>query len=71
MKDNNAPDGGAHHLQRRFGLLQSTALNMSNMVGAGPFVAIPLLMSAMGGAAGAARMAGGDGNLPARRDDLE
>jgi len=37
------------HLQRRFGLLQATALNMSNMVGVGPFITIPLLMSAMGG----------------------
>lgn len=37
------------HLHRRFGLLQATALNMSNMVGAGPFITIPLLMSAMGG----------------------
>jgi amino acid transporter len=36
-------------LERRFGLLQATALNMSNMVGIGPFITIPLLMSAMGG----------------------
>ncbi len=37
------------HLQRRFGLLQATALNMSNMIGIGPFITIPLLMSALGG----------------------
>ena len=36
-------------MPRRFGLLQATALNMSNMMGAGPFITIPLLMSAMGG----------------------
>lgn len=36
-------------LHRRFGLLQATALNMTNMIGVGPFVTIPLLMSAMGG----------------------
>ena len=36
-------------LVRRFGLLQATALNMSNMVGIGPFITIPLLMTAMGG----------------------
>jgi amino acid transporter len=36
-------------LERRFGLLQATALNMSNMVGIGPFITIPLLMSALGG----------------------
>src|SRR4051812_30457572 len=38
-----------HHLQRRFGLLQATALNMSNMIGIGPFITIPVLMAAMGG----------------------
>ena len=37
------------HLVRHFGPLQATALNMSNMIGIGPFITIPLLMSAMGG----------------------
>jgi amino acid transporter len=37
------------HLPRRFGLLQATALNMSNMIGIGPFITIPLLMTALGG----------------------
>jgi amino acid transporter len=36
-------------LRRRFGLLPATALNMTNMLGAGPFITIPLLMSALGG----------------------
>src|SRR5215212_11863548 len=36
-------------LDRRFGLLPATALNMTNMIGVGPFITIPLLMSAMGG----------------------
>ncbi len=36
-------------LPRRFGLLQATALNMTNMIGVGPFITIPLLMSALGG----------------------
>jgi amino acid transporter len=36
-------------LIRRFGLLQATALNMSNMIGVGPFITIPLLMTALGG----------------------
>ena len=36
-------------LERRFGLLQATALNMSNMIGIGPFITIPLLMTALGG----------------------
>ena len=36
-------------LHRRFNLLSATALNMTNMMGAGPFITIPLLMSALGG----------------------
>jgi amino acid transporter len=36
-------------LSRRFGLLQATALNMSNMIGIGPFITIPILMTALGG----------------------
>src|SRR6267143_6535744 len=36
-------------LPRRFGLLPATALNMTNMIGIGPFITIPLLMSALGG----------------------
>src|ERR687897_579138 len=34
---------------RRFGLLHATALNMTNMIGIGPFITIPLLMTALGG----------------------
>ncbi len=37
------------HLVRHFGTLQATALNMSNMIGIGPFLTIPLLMTALGG----------------------
>src|SRR5512145_3109391 len=37
------------HLHRRFGLLQATALNMSNMIGIGPFITIPILLTQMGG----------------------
>jgi amino acid transporter len=44
MNDQNTP-----RLLRHFGTLQATALNMSNMIGIGPFLTIPLLMSAMGG----------------------
>jgi APA family basic amino acid/polyamine antiporter len=33
----------------RFGPLHATALNMSNMIGVGPFITIPLLMSSLGG----------------------
>src|SRR5438067_6204430 len=45
-----SPDQAAPpHLLRRFGLLQATALNITNMIGIGPFVTIPILMSTMGG----------------------
>src|SRR5205814_6940015 len=37
------------HLERRFNMLSATALNMTNMMGAGPFITIPLLMTALGG----------------------
>ena len=36
-------------MERRFSLLHATALNMTNMIGIGPFITIPLLMSALGG----------------------
>lgn len=39
----------APSLVRRFGLLHATALNMTNMIGIGPFITIPLLMTALGG----------------------
>ncbi|MBI2504830.1 MAG: APC family permease [Candidatus Latescibacteria bacterium] len=48
MDDEKTP-GGTPHLIRHFGTLQATALNMSNMIGIGPFLTIPLLMSALGG----------------------
>ncbi len=37
------------HLLRRLGLLEATALNMTNMIGIGPFITIPLLLSTLGG----------------------
>jgi len=43
------PPAEQPHLIRRFGLLSATALNMTNMIGVGPFITIPLLMSALGG----------------------
>jgi amino acid transporter len=44
-----SPQNVQPHLARRFGLLQATALNMTNMIGIGPFITIPVLMSALGG----------------------
>jgi amino acid transporter len=40
---------GRPQLLRRFGMLEATALNMSNMIGIGPFITIPLLLTALGG----------------------
>ena len=47
----SVPTDSSHtpQLVRRLGLLQATALNMSNMIGVGPFITIPLLMTALGG----------------------
>ncbi len=36
-------------MTRGFGLVQSVALNVANMVGVGPFITIPLLVASMGG----------------------
>ena len=48
MANDSAP-GEKPHLPRRLGLLQATALNMSNMVGVGPFITIPALMGTING----------------------
>ena len=37
------------HAPHRFRLPQATALNMINMIGIGPFITIPLLLTALGG----------------------
>ena len=39
----------SEQLQRRLGLTEAIALNMSNMVGVGPFITIPLIIASMGG----------------------
>src|SRR5437660_9383247 len=49
MKSKTQPSETQAPLLRRFGLVQATALDMSNMTGMCPFITIPLLMSALGG----------------------
>src|SRR5437870_10811648 len=39
----------ASPMVRRFGLIHATALNMTNMIGIGPFLTLPPLPSALGG----------------------
>ena len=36
-------------LHRRLNLLNATSINMSNMVGIGPFIAVPLILATLGG----------------------
>ena len=36
-------------LHRSLDLLQATAMNISNMIGMGPFLTIPLVLATMGG----------------------
>ena len=36
-------------MERGIGMVQATAMNMSNMVGIGPFITIPVLMTSLGG----------------------
>jgi amino acid transporter len=54
-----APDNNQHqavnstpsapHLRRRLGILNSISINMSNMIGIGPFITVPIIVGAMGG----------------------
>jgi amino acid transporter len=41
---------GTPHLERRIGLANAVTLNMMYMVGVGPFITLPLIVAAMGGA---------------------
>ena len=41
--------GQAPHLRRDLGLLQATALAITDMIGVGPFITIPLFLATMGG----------------------
>src|SRR6201996_6939523 len=37
------------HLPKKFGLLNAISINMSNMVGTGPFITVPAIVATMGG----------------------
>lgn len=43
------PSNDTPHLDRGLGLVQATSLNVSNMVGIGPFITIPTFIAAMNG----------------------
>ncbi len=45
----NPDQGGQPRLRRHLGILNATSINMSNMVGIGPFITVPLILGAMGG----------------------
>ena len=44
MAENTGPS-----LQRKLGVFNATTINMSNMVGIGPFITIPIILSTLGG----------------------
>lgn len=44
MAENTGPT-----LQRKLGVFNATTINMSNMVGIGPFITIPIILSTLGG----------------------
>ena len=46
--ENTQPDSGPR-LRRHLGILNATSINMSNMVGIGPFITIPFILGSMGG----------------------
>ena len=46
-KENDVSE--AEKLERGLGLIEATSLNMTFMVGIGPFVVIPFVIQAMGG----------------------
>lgn len=49
MQTSSHPDRSSPRLIRGVGLQSATALNMIDMIGVGPFITIPLIVSAMGG----------------------
>ena len=49
MASHEQPDPERGPLIRGLGLGGATALNMIDMIGVGPFITIPLMVSAMGG----------------------
>ena len=48
-QDSETAQPPSHGFVRSIGLLQATAINMTQMVGIGPFVTIPLMVAAFGG----------------------
>jgi len=42
-------DQSGPQLRRRLGILNATSINMSNMIGIGPFITVPIILSTMGG----------------------
>jgi amino acid transporter len=48
-KGNNGAVGAQPHLRRHLGLLNSISINMSNMIGIGPFITVPIIIGTMGG----------------------
>ncbi len=46
----SAPAGASQpQLKRHLGILNATSINMSNMIGIGPFITVPPILATMGG----------------------
>ncbi|MGH9430305.1 MAG: APC family permease [Terriglobia bacterium] len=48
-KHSQPPPSTSPVLHRKLGLLNATSINMSNMIGIGPFITVPLILATMGG----------------------
>jgi hypothetical protein len=48
-------------LHRKLGILNAASINMSNMIGIGPFITVPPILATLGGP----QSLGGAGNAPA------
>ena len=56
LSKTQATQDNSPSLIRGVGLAGATALNMIDMIGVGPFITIPLIVSAMGGQIGRAHV---------------
>jgi amino acid transporter len=48
-KKGTASTAAQPQLQRKLGILNATSINMSNMIGIGPFITVPLILATLGG----------------------
>jgi amino acid transporter len=49
MNERSGIESGQPTLRRRLGVLNAVSINMSNMIGIGPFITVPIIIATMGG----------------------